>query len=415
MNQGRNLILLTQKYPFESGEEFLATELKFLEQAFDRVIILPTAVRDYSQRRMTGDNTQVRIVKNPATVKDIVGSLLGNFFQTAGILRSELKKSGWNWKLLKYYTYHIPYALQIKSTIAKELDTSGDFVLYSYWMDTNAFAAALLGKENPEINLVVRSHGGDLYNERQQAGTVAFRQTVYGESKSLIFISEHGKKYASAHYPEYSPKMKLFRLGVEDNGMGPTSDFPGIFQLVSCSSLISLKRVGLIAEVLNSCKVPVCWTHFGGEDSSISGLKNTLPALRDNLEILWKGRVKNEDLQSFYTAQHVDLFINLSSTEGIPVSIMEAISFGIPVFANSVGGIPEIVTNETGLLIPDGLSVEEIATQLDQFLLSGISRNRSFREGVRGFWSQNYSSEHNHGQVAKHLENYTFSMAKYTE
>lgn len=415
MSQLRTLVLLTQKYPFESGEEFLATELTHLEQAFDRVIIIPTAVRDFSHPRPTGKNTQIRIVKNPESAKGIATAFISRFFQTLSLLGSELNKSGWNLKLLKYYFYHIPFALQIKSVISKELESAGEFVLYSYWMDTNAFASSLLKKDSPEIKLVVKSHGGDLYNERQPSGGVAFRETVYAAADSLIFISEHGYNYASKHYPKYSSKMKVFRLGVEDSATSPKSNFPQAFQIVSCSSLIPLKRVNLIAEVLNNCRVPICWTHFGGEDSAISAMNNSLPKLRNDLEIKWKGKVKNEEVQSFYANQPIDLLINLSSSEGIPVSMMEAISFGIPVFANAVGGISEVVKSETGELIPDGLSSKEIASRLDQFLLSGKTRNEDFRNGVRQFWFQNYSAEQNHQMLIAHLNTQAFTRSFPTE
>ena len=44
---------------------------------------------------------------------------------------------------------------------------------------------------------------------------------------------------------------------------------------------------------------------------------------------------------------HIDLFINTSSSEGVPVSIMEALSVGIPIIATDVGGTKEIVTKTT--------------------------------------------------------------------
>ncbi|MEB2785153.1 glycosyltransferase [Algoriphagus persicinus] len=415
MSQHRTLVLLTQKFPFESGEEFLATELTHLEQAFDRVIIIPTAVRDFSHQRATGKNTQIRIVKNPDSAKAIATAFISRFFQTLSLLSSELNKSGWNLKLLKYYFYHIPFALQIKSIISKELDSTGVLVLYSYWMDTNAFASSLFKNDSPEIKLVVKSHGGDLYNERQPSGAVAFRETVYAAADSLIFISEHGYNYASTHYPKYASKMKVFRLGVEDNATTPTFDFSKSFHIVSCSSLIPLKRVNLIAEVLNNCSVPINWTHFGGEESAITALKNSLPKLRNDMEITWKGKVKNEKVQSYYASQPIDLLINLSSSEGIPVSMMEALSFGIPVFANAVGGISEVVQTDTGMLIPDGLSAIEIASRLDQFLLSGKTRNEEFRIGVRRFWYQNYSAEQNHQKLITHLNTQTFTRSFPTE
>jgi glycosyltransferase involved in cell wall biosynthesis len=54
----------------------------------------------------------------------------------------------------------------------------------------------------------------------------------------------------------------------------------------------------------------------------------------------------------FTYLKKMDVFVLPSRTEGTPLSILEAMSVGIPVIATNVGGIPEIVIdNETGLLV----------------------------------------------------------------
>ena len=60
----------------------------------------------------------------------------------------------------------------------------------------------------------------------------------------------------------------------------------------------------------------------------------------------------------------VDLFLNVSEYEGVPVSVMEAQSFGIPVIATAVGGTPEIVNEENGFLLPENPSQDEIASAI---------------------------------------------------
>jgi glycosyltransferase involved in cell wall biosynthesis len=58
-----------------------------------------------------------------------------------------------------------------------------------------------------------------------------------------------------------------------------------------------------------------------------------------------------DDLNMVYPA--IDLVVLSSYTEGLPKVLLEALSYGKPVVATSVGGVPEIIIHEkTGLVVP---------------------------------------------------------------
>ncbi len=62
---------------------------------------------------------------------------------------------------------------------------------------------------------------------------------------------------------------------------------------------------------------------------------------------------KIDDMNSFY--KQIDIFMNTSIHEGIPMTILEAMGLNLPVIAPDIGGIPEIVDhNINGFLVPIG-------------------------------------------------------------
>jgi colanic acid/amylovoran biosynthesis glycosyltransferase len=146
------------------------------------------------------------------------------------------------------------------------------------------------------------------------------------------------------------------------------------------------------------------WQHFGEgrkRRKFIEEVKNKFP---DNATGNLPGYVPNQDILRYYKENPVDVFVNLSTTEGgAPVSIMEAVSCGIPVIATNVGGNPEIVLERNGLLLASNPTPEEVAQALLQ-LCDNPEIRYSMRKESRKVWQDSYNADVNFRLFAKRLK-----------
>jgi glycosyltransferase involved in cell wall biosynthesis len=91
-----------------------------------------------------------------------------------------------------------------------------------------------------------------------------------------------------------------------------------------------------------------------------------------------------------------DIYILPSYNEGLPISILEAMSYGLPILATNVGGIPEIVDLNNGIIIEPG-NME----QLRDAIILGIQNRQEFEN--KGEVSSKRVSKHLPQNVKKDL------------
>lgn len=98
------------------------------------------------------------------------------------------------------------------------------------------------------------------------------------------------------------------------------------------------------------------------------------------------GRIPHDELLRMYARREIDVVVLPSivtedgEREGIPVSLMEAMAYGVPVIATQTGGIPELVEG-AGILVPPG-SAESLAEAILR-----LARDRNLRTelGRKGY------------------------------
>lgn len=273
-------------------------------------------------------------------------------------------------------------------------------IFYSFWLNDWATALAILKKKIPTIRIISRVHGGDLFEERVPViKKIAFRSFQLKYMDKVFSVSKAGMNYMKTRYPKYGHKIKCFYMGTKDGDKGPFSE-QSVFTIVSCAYIRDIKRIHLLAESLQNIDFPIRWIHIGGEiegDKTLPLLYSTLEKLKkekENIEFQMIGAMNNEDIFKFYKSHSVNLFISVSETEGLPVSMMEASSFGIPILSTDVGGCSEIVTADTGLLISKNSTAEEIAFHLMAFKKS-VKNKHEFHNNVRKFWKEKFENENN--------------------
>jgi glycosyltransferase involved in cell wall biosynthesis len=146
------------------------------------------------------------------------------------------------------------------------------------------------------------------------------------------------------------------------------------------------------------------WTHLGSGPLEAS-LKAQARELPSHVHWRFAGQVANRAVLDFYRSQPVDLFLNVSSTEGLPVSVMEALSFGIPVAATEVGGTPELVNDDNGRLLPANITAAELAAVLTEFHTLPAGEKQAVRDAAWQTWSEKANAEQQYGDFAVWLRN----------
>jgi glycosyltransferase involved in cell wall biosynthesis len=273
-------------------------------------------------------------------------------------------------------------------------------VCYTYWFDVVGLGLALAKRKAPSMKWISRAHRVDLYENRASPSFFPFREYMLRQIDNLYLISRDGLTYMSKKYPAFVDKYRVAKLGVRDGGFITEPSPPGQIRVVSCSQWRPVKRMDLMSEGIGAfarrhSTLSVFWDHFGGGGS----LGAELPP---NVISRFWGNVPNQVVIDFYKTDPVDVFLNTSFSEGIPVSIMEAIVSGIPVVAPAVGGIPEIVDSQNGILLNPDPAPHEIANALEQFipLSKAIAEKKA---ASRATWLAHYDADRNYDQFGTEL------------
>ncbi len=410
------LYLITTDFPYGHGENsFLLPELPYLTQRFDVTIIS----HSLSMEQTANLGVEIKVVhysRKASVLQKLWDSVCffacrDAYVELRDIIRSG-KKVG---KRLFESLLFFEEARRFKRFLKKQqiIDESKPAVIYCYWFTYYCFTLAQLYGENPNIKLVTRAHRFDLYDDGYMGERQPFKRQMDRKFDSIVFIAEHGRRYYLEKYAVNgdSNKYRVFHLGVKPVS-GPVlkrDERKSEFLLVSCALVIPRKRVEMIVDALAQIHdIPIRWIHFGDGpclEELRSRCEEKLSSL-NNIEYELKGYVDSEEIMRFYGENCVDAFVTTTASEGCPVSIQEAMAYGIPVIGTAVAEIPYMIQGN-GILLSENPDSDEVENAIRDILNLDSERANAMREKSYHIWKEQFNAEINAARFAEFLAEVT--------
>jgi glycosyltransferase involved in cell wall biosynthesis len=413
----KDLVLITNNFPVAYGETFLLYEAEYLFNAFERkVIITKTSMKG----RVFEVPEDVLLLNVSPTTKpfnyfQVFLVMITHFGIAKRILCDEIDsiKRIFNRNLkfieLKSMFHYLFKAFELFAYIEKNVIpvVHKNTVFYSYWQNSAALALSILKVKHSNFKCVCRAHSGDVYFVRNKLNYLPCRNFISETLDSVFFISNDSLLYQEKLlYKKYN-SYSISRLGTVVVRKNVVFAQSSVRTIVSCSNLISLKRVELIIEALALIdSFNIKWIHFGDGmlKESLLAMAEVKLSVKNNVEFKFMGNIPNAEIHRFYASNNIDLFVNVSESEGIPVSIMEAMSYGIVVLATNVGGTNEIVNEDNGHLLPSNLSCSYLANSIEYFLSLTEEKYRSYSNNAFKKWESEYSAKNNYKNFVTQLK-----------
>jgi glycosyltransferase involved in cell wall biosynthesis len=233
-------------------------------------------------------------------------------------------------------------------------------VVYAHYL-VPAGAAAAAASVAARVPLVVTAHGRDVRNIGTVRGVGAATRAVVRRASSVICVSDYLRRELVARIPEAGSKTEVISAGVDLDRFAPrdadearamvgwTEEGP---RFLCVGSLDARKNVVRLADAFATVG-PGSLVFVG--DGPLRAELEGRPGVR------LTGRIGHDRVPDWIAAS--DVVCQPSLVEPFGIALLEAMASARSVVATDVGGPPEFVTPEAGVLV-DPTSVEPIADGL---------------------------------------------------
>ena len=243
-------------------------------------------------------------------------------------------------------------------------------IIHSHRYKEN-IVAFLSSRYNKNIRLVSTQHGMPEYSTggANNKYTILQKINFYLLSKSfarLVVVSNDIRHKIIKIFGFSDNNIIVIRNGIELPKEIPPKKEKDIFIIGSMGRMFPVKDYPLMVEVAREVKKETGKIRFelAGDGPDMEKVSNLVERFGLENVFILKGYV--EDITEYY--RNIDLYINTSVHEGIPMTVLEAMSYGIPVIAPEIGGIKEIIKNGSEGFLVNGRDPKKYAKECIQLL-----------------------------------------------
>lgn len=343
---------ITAQTPFGKGETFVLEEMLAVTELGVNLVIIP---RNPSKEvfHKEGEKLLDDTIWLPLLDKRI-------FFYFLKVLLSKLRvwriigtilHRSRTWKIAAKNLAILPKAV----FVANLLRNRGVEHIHTHWGSTTATMAWIIS-ELTGIPWSVTLHRWDIKENNMLEEKVK-------SAKFVRCISENGRdELLNIISRKYENKVKVIHMGVKtpDKISEPKINRDS-FTIVTPANLLEVKGHKFLVEacsILIERGIDSFQCIFYGEGQLRENLENMVEEKKLTEHIELSGVVPHDTLIEMYKNHKVDIVVLPSITtasgehEGIPVALMEAMAAGVPVISTTTGGIPELLGDGAGILVP---------------------------------------------------------------
>lgn len=298
------------------------------------------------------------------------GNEVGVISYPGGWLEKEVKKMGVKFYPNKYFS-NSPNPIKILKAMKEIRKAVKDFS--PNLVGCHSTAAGFLGRVTirNKIPTTFTAHGWAFTKGAPllRRNLAILAEKIAGRFCSkIICVSEFDRNLALKYKIAPPEKIVTIHNGVEIQPELPKEVDPSKIKIVFVGRLDRQKAPLLLAKAFNILPSELkskSQLSIIGEGPKRKELENFIKKNKLEPEIKLTARLSRDEV--FEILNESDIFVLASNWEGFPYTILEAMSCGLPIIASNVGGVPELVDENCGILIKRG-DKEELKNALEKLL-----------------------------------------------